>query len=323
MLLSVLGIDVAKLKFNVCLLGEDGKLRHRVFPNTAAGFSALAAWLVKQRVERVHACLEATGTYSEALATDLFDSGHVVSLVNPAALKSFAGAQLSRTKTDRVDAALIARFCLTQQPGAWTPAAPQARELQALVRRLDALIEIHTGELNRLSSGATSAAVQASIRSVIKSLEKEIKRTEALIKKQINNHPQLKAEAALLLSIPGIGEATTARLLAEINFYQYESGRQVAAFAGLVPRLRQSGSSERGRARLSKTGSPRIRHALYFPAVTAMRCSPLIKAWAKGLRERGKCEMQIIGAVMRKLVQIAYGVLKSGKPYDPLYAQKA
>lgn len=323
MLLSILGIDVAKLKFDVCLLRADGKLRHRVFPNTAAGFIELAAWLLKQQTGRVHACMEATGTYSEALATYLFDASHLVSLVNPAAIKSFAGAQLSRTKTDRVDAALIARFCLTQQPAEWSPPAPEVRELQALVRRLESLIEIHTGELNRLSSGVTSAAVRASIRSLIKSLEKEIKRTEQLIKKQINNHPQLKADAELLLSIPGIGAATTARLLAEINFHQYESARQVAACTGLVPRLRQSGSSLRGRARLSKVGSPRIRHALYFPAVTAIRCSPLIKAWAQGLRERGKCEMQIIGAVMRKLIHIAYGVLKSGKPYDPLYAQKA
>ena len=323
MLQSVLGIDVAKLKFNVCLLHEDGKLRHRVFPNTTAGFIELAVWLLKYQVERVHACLEATGTYSEALATYLFEASHLVSLVNPAAIKSFAGAQLSRTKTDKADAELIARFCLTQQPGAWTPAAPEVRELQALVRRLDSLIEIHTAELNRLSSGGTSAAVQASIKSLIKSLEKEIKGTERLIKKQINNHPQLKAEAELLVSIPGIGEATTARLLAEINFQQYESARAVAAFAGLVPRLRQSGSSVRGRARLSKTGSPRIRRALYFPAVTAIRCSALMKAWAQGMRERGKCEMQIIGAVMRKLLHLAYGVLKSGKPYDPLYAQKA
>ena len=326
MLLSVLGIDVAKLKFNVCLLREDGKLRHRVFANTAAGFIELAEWLVKQKVERVHACLEATGTYSEALATYLFDAGHLVSVVNPAAVKSFAGAQLSRTKTDKVDAELIARFCHTQQPAQWSPPAPEVRELQALVRRLESLIEIRTAELNRLGAGVTSAAVQASIRSVIKSLDKEIKRTEQLIKEQIKNHPQLKADGKLLLSIPGIGEATMARLLAEINFHQYENARSVAAFSGLVPRLRQSGSSVRGRARLSKMGAPRIRQALYFPAVTAIRCNPVIKGWAQGLRERGKCEMQIIGAVMRKLIHLAYGVIKSGTPYDPhdpLYAQKA
>jgi transposase len=323
MYLHILGVDVAKLKFNVCLIREDGKLRHRVFANTEAGFSQLSEWLVKNNVTQVHACLEATGTYSEALATYLFDAGQLVSLVNPAATKAYAGAQLSRTKTDKVDAELIARFCFTQKPPLWKPAAPEVRELQALVRRLDSLIEMHTMEVNRLSSGVSTTEVRDSIESLISHLDEQIVRTEKLIRKQINNHPQLKAERDLLLSIPGLGEATVSRLISEINFHQYESAREVAAFAGLVPRLRESGKSVRGRARLSKTGTPRIRRSLYFPAVTALRCNPVIKAWASGLRKRGKCEMQIIGAVMRKLLHLAYGVLKSGKPYDPLHAQNA
>ncbi len=323
MYLHPLGIDVAKLKFNVCLIREDGKLRHKVFANTATGFTQLTTWLSANHVEQLHACLEATGTYSEALATYLFDAGQRVSVVNPAAIKAYAGCQLSRTKTDKVDAALIARFCLTQQPPLWTPLAPELRTLQALVRRLDSLIEMHTMEHNRLVAGAVDALVQHSLEEHLTYLEAQSKRTENLIKEHINSHPHLKAERDLLLSIPGIGEATTARLLAEIDFQQYESARSVAAFTGLVPRLRQSGTSVRGRARLSKVGSPRIRHALYFPAVTAIRCNPTIKAWAKELRERGKCEMQIIGAVMRKLIHLAYGVLKTGKPYDPLHTQNA
>lgn len=321
--LLALGIDIAKLKFNVCLVREDGRLRHKVFANTAAGFSQLSAWLTANHVPQVHACIEATGTYGEALATYLAGAGQRVSLINPAAIKSYAGCQLSRTKTDKVDAEMIARFCLTQNPPVWTPLAPEIRHLQALVRRLDALIEMRTMEQNRLSSGATVVEVEASIKAVITSLEEQIKSTEQLIKARINDHPALQAHRDLLLSIPGIGEATTARLLAEIDFQQYESARSVAAFTGLVPRLRQSGTSVRGKARLSKVGSPRIRHALYFPAVTAIRCNPVVRAWAKGLRERGKCEMQIIGAMMRKLIHLAYGVLKTGKPYDPLYAQKA
>jgi transposase len=182
---------------------------------------------------------------------------------------------------------------------------------------------MHTMELNRLSSGVSTTEVKHSIESMINHLEEQIKRTEKLIGKHINNHPQLKADRDLLLSIPGLGEATIARLMSEINFHQYESARQVAAFAGLVPRLRESGKSVRGRPRLSKMGMPRIRRSLYFPAITALRCNPVIKVWASGLRERGKCEMQIIGAVMRKLIHLAFGVLKSGKPYDPLYAQNA
>jgi transposase len=103
---------------------------------------------------------------------------------------------------------------------------------------------------------------------------------------------------------------------------QYKSARQVAAFAGLVPRERQSGSSVRGRVRLSKIGNARLRKALYFPAVTALRCSPFFQAWAEGLRQRGKSKMAVIGAAMRKLVHLAYGVLKTGRPFDPEWCQK-
>jgi transposase len=108
-----------------------------------------------------------------------------------------------------------------------------------------------------------------------------------------------------------------------VDITQYASARQVAAYAGLVPRERRSGSSVRGRTRLSKIGNARLRRALYFPAITALRCSEFFQAWAKGLRERGKCKMSVIGAAMRKLIHAAYGVLKTGKPFDPQWAQNA
>jgi transposase len=155
-------------------------------------------------------------------------------------------------------------------------------------------------------------------------LQTQIKRTEELIRKHINEHPTLKQQSALLDSIPGIAESTAAHILAEMtDITQYKSARQVAAYADLVPRERQSGSSLKGRARLSKIGNARLRHALYFPAITALRCSPFIKAWAKSLQERGKCKMTVICAVMRKLIHIAYGVLKHGKPFDPEWAESA
>ena len=319
---SVLGIDIAKEKFNVCLINPEGKSRHKVFVNTAAGFEQLAEWLNKQGIERVHACLEATGTYGEALALFLHEAGHRVSVVNPAAIKAYAAAQLSRTKTDKVDAALIASFCVTQQPAAWTPPAPEVHALQALVRRLEALTEMRVAEANRLPT-ITVALVKASVEEHLAYLDEQISRTEKLIQEHIKDHPDLKRQSELLDSIPGVGVATAAVLLAEIvDVKQYTSARQVAAFAGLVPRLRESGKSVRGRARLSKIGTPRLRRALYFPAITALRCSPLFRQWADRLRQRGKCKMAVIGAAMRKLVHLAYGVLKTGKPFDPEWAQK-
>jgi transposase len=319
-----LGIDIAKLKFNACLIKLDGKLKHKVFPNNEAGFEHLREWLAKQGVERVHACLEATGTYGEALSLFLHQAGHIVSVVNPAAVKAFAQSRLSRTKTDKVDAELIARFTQAQAPPAWTPLPAEVRELQALVRRLESLIEMRVMEENRLSSGITVEVVRRSVEELLKHLNTQIKRTEELIRKHINNHPTLKQQSQLLDSIPGIGEATAALLLSEItDIKQYGSARQVAAYAGLVPRERQSGSSVRGRTRLSKIGNARLRRALYFPAVTALRCSPFFQQWAEGLRQRGKCKMSVICAVMRKLVHLAYGVLKNGKPFDPEWIKSA
>ncbi len=320
---SVLGIDIAKAKFDACLLLPDGRLSRKVFPNTAAGHELLTRWLGQHTAEPVHAGLEATGTYGAALALYLHAQQHVVSLINPAAIKAFAASRLTRSKTDRVDASLIARFCATQHPAVWRPPAVEVQELQGLVRRLEALIEMRTMERNRLSAGETLAAVRASIEAHLNYLKQEIGQTERLIQQHIRQHTALHAQLVLLLSIPGIGVATAALLLAEINFAAFDNARQVAAFVGLVPRLRQSGSSVRGRSRLSKVGSSRVRHALYFPAVTALRCNPAMRQWADGLRARGKCEMQIIGAVMRKLVHLAFGVLKAGRPYDPTFAERA
>jgi transposase len=321
--LPALGIDIAKLKFNVCLLSSSGKLKHKVFANTAAGFQQLAAWLVKQKPERVHVCMEATGAYGEALALDLHHAGHTVSVVNPAAIKAFAGSRLSRTKTDKVDAELIARFCVAQQPPAWAPPLPEVRELQALVRRLEALTEMRVAEQNRLEAIITVETVRSSIEQHIGYLDQQIKQTRAAIRQHVNRHPGLRRQSELLDSIPGIAETTASTILAEItDITHYQSARQVAAYAGLVPRERHSGSSVRGRTRLSKIGNARLRRALYFPAITALRCSPFFKAWAAGLRQRGKCEMCVIGAAMRKLIHLAYGVLKTGHPFDPEWRQK-
>jgi transposase len=192
------------------------------------------------------------------------------------------------------------------------------------VRRLESLQEMRVMEENRLSSGITVDAVRQSVEEHLSYLNEQIKHTESLIRNHINNHPTLKQQSQLLDSIPGIAETTAVLLLAEVtDITQYRSARQVAAYAGLVPRERQSGSSVRGRTRLSKIGNARLRRALYFPALTALRCSPFFQAWAEGLLKRGKSKMSIICAVMRKLLHVAYGVLKNGKEFDPQWAKSA
>jgi transposase len=316
---AVLGIDVAKAKFVVALLRPDGKVRHKSCANTVAGVAELATWLTRQQVAHVHATLEATGTYGDALATWLHDAGHVVSVVNPSIIHAYARTTLARSKTDRIDAELIARFTATQTPPPWTPPAPEIRQLQALVRRLDALQGMRTQELNRLAAGVTVDDVRASIEAIIASLDAQIAHVQQLIRDHLDQYPGLRAQRDLLTTIPGIGEATAAILIAELFDKRYRSARPAAAFAGLVPRIVESGTL-RGRSRLSKLGPGRLRKALYFPAIAALRFNPTIRAIHTRLHAAGKPSMVIIGAAMRKLIHLAYGVLKSGRAYEPTCA---
>lgn len=315
-MISILGIDMAKAKFQVALRSPEGKLRQKSCPNTTTGFKELGAWLTRHGVTQVHACLEATGTFGEALATWLYDAGHAVSVVNPAVIHAYARAQLRRTKTDALDAALIADYAATQQPALWAPAPPEVRQLQALVRRLDALYAMRTQETNRLAAGVDVAEVQASIEAVLARLDEQVAQVRQLIREHIDRHPPLRQQQALLTSIPGIGEATATVLMAELFAKRYASAKQAVAFAGLAPRIRESGTL-RGRTRLSKIGSSRVRKALYFPALTAIRHNPTIRAVRSRLHAAGKPPMVIVGAAMRKLIHVAYGVLKSGRAYDP------
>jgi transposase len=318
--METLGIDIAKATYVVSLRRADQKRRDKRFANTDEGHAALLAWLARYARGPVHACLEATGTYGEAVATALVDAGHRVSLVNPAAVQAFAQSQLRRTKTDAVDAVVIADFCAAHQPPAWQPWPREVRELQGLIRRRDAVLDMLTQEKNRLAAGGLIAAVASSLTRHIAVLEAELAALDAAISHHVDTHPGLRHQRDLLVTIPGIGATTAARLLAECRaITAFDSARAYAAFAGLVPRDAQSGT-RRGRPRLSKLGSSRLRLALYFPALTAMRHNPPLALFAARLAAAGKHKMTIVAAVMRKLLHIAYGVLKHQRPFDPSLA---
>lgn len=312
----VLGIDVAKAKLDVALRLPEGKLRSKVVENTPAGFAVLTAWLAKHEVRELHVCMEATGTYWEAVAEFLADAGHRVSVVNPAQIKAFGMASGIRTKTDPVDARLIAAFCVAQQPAPWQAPTSALRELRALVIRRQALDAMRTQERNRLLVARES--VRPGIATHLAYLEQAILDIEAVIHTKIDDDPGLKEQAALLDSIPGIGDQTVPVLLA---YYggptRFNHAREAAAFAGLDPRQHLSGSSVRGKPRMSKQGHALLRKALYMPAMVATSRT----AWGKRFRQRlaaaGKAPMVILGAMMRKLVYVAHGILKSGQPFNP------
>jgi transposase len=314
----VIGADIAKKKFDVACLME-GKFKHKVFTNDAVGFADFVAWFSSLCGDvSPLICMEATGSYSLPLADYLVNHDFSVSLVNPAKIHAFAKSELSRAKTDKADAKLIARYALMTQPPLWIPPPANIRELQALVRRVEHLLEMIQMEQNRLETA--DASTQLSITNVLNTLETELKSTRKAIKDHIDNNPDLKQRSDLLETIPGIGEACIAHLLLALSEHHgFTHAKQVAAFAGLAPVLRESGQW-RGNTHISKTGDSALRKVLYMPALCAKRYNPVILVFWDRLQSNGKNGKAITCAAMRKLIHIAFGVIKSGKPFDPNYA---
>jgi transposase len=292
-----------------------------VFPNSPRGWQQLHTWLRRWESGSVHVCLEATGIYGEGLARFLYGAGHTVSIVNPLRVHAYARSELKRNKTDSLDASVIARFCHAQRPMKWEPLAQERQEFQDLVRHLQSLRRRRLEEENRLETAAVrTARVGASIRKLCRQLEREMGAFQKLVAEHLRRNPELLREHQLLTSIPGIGEWTALRLLAEIPLLSRFPGvRQVVAYAGLNPALRDSGTSLHGPTHLSKLGNAEVRAILYLPALVALRYNPRIAALRQRLREKQKHHRLILGAAMRKLLHLAYGVLRSGKPFDPSY----
>jgi transposase len=283
---AVLGIDIAKQKFDAALI-VDGKTKHKTCKNLAEGFEILMLWLEKQGIGKVHACMEATGSYGEDLAIYLHEAGHTVSIVNPARIKGFAQSELLRTKTDKIDAALIARFCLAMKPDLWIPPSPEVRFLRALVRRVDSLIDMRSQEKNRLST--THESVIHLIKEHIAYLDQEIEEIRRQIADQIEQNPLLKQKKDLLDSIPGLGKATIPHLLAELDdMDKFNHVRELVAFIGLAPKETLSGSSIKGKPRLCKIGHVRLRKALYMPALVSIQCNPVMIAFYNRLKKKAR-----------------------------------
>ena len=312
-----IGIDIAKDSFQACLLRGTSKPLSKQFANAAAGFAKLLRWVQHQAPEAVaHYCLEATGTYSQPLALFLAEADQKVSVVNAFRVKHAALAQGSGNKTDKADALVIARYCQSQNPPLWRLATQEVRVLVALLRRLDTLEASRLQEHNRLCEALVLPMVAASLKKSLAFLDAEIAAIEAQIQEHIDQHPSLKADQELLESIPGIGALTARRILSELpDVDQFDNAQAAAAYAGLNPSEYRSGTSVRKRTRLSKRGNARLRRALYFPAVTAIRCNPVVKALYERLIAKGKPRMVAIGAAMRKLLMLAYGVLKSQRAF--------
>jgi transposase len=236
-----------------------------------------------------------------------------VSIINPAQIKDFSRGLGVRTKTDGVDSFVIARYGALLKPVAWQPPSPEIRVLRALLARREAIAQDLQRELKRLEKAdatETCTLIRQSIDDSIDFLRKQLAKLQQDIDNHVDRHPDLRRDMELLTSIPAVGRQTGTNLLAIVQGHRFDSAEQLAAYLGLVPVEKQSGSSVLGRTRLSKAGPPRIRAILYMPAVVATKYNPHVKTVYDRLVARGKAKMAALGAAMRKLVHLSLASLK-------------
>lgn len=314
-----LGIDISKAKLDVALLQPNDKFKSKVFANDAPGFRALLQWLlnhVADARQSLHSCMEATSSYHEALACFLSEQALVVSVLNPLLVKRFAEANRLRNKTDGGDAKCLALFCKNTRPERWQAPSVAERTLQALVARLDTLQAMRQAESNRLEVAHSSVADL--VRQVINDLDKAIVKIKEQIASIIGDDPDLKQRAVLLHSIPGLGDKSIPQLLAYIGRPErFKSVKALIAYAALTPLIQQSGVSLNKRRGTHPLGHQELKRVLYFPAMVAGRYNPLVAPFWARLKAQNKPGKVIVVACMHKLLAIAYGVLRSGKPFDP------
>ena len=320
-----MGIDVAKATFDFCLLSStESCLWRGQFSNDAHGIARFLAQLPapSRKPAQIHFALEATGVYGKALVAALHQAGLAVSVLNPAQVKYFAFSVLRRTKNDTVDAEIIARFCRERKPLATRPLRPSEEQLKVLVHERESRVGEQTRERNRAKKDpfqiARPTLISRQRQQRLKQLDKEIAQLDAAIDSLIASDESLSNQSQLLCSIPGIAAVTAAKLLSELAGKEFQSARQLAAYAGLTPAEFRSGYFLYGKTHLSKIGNAFLRKALFLPAAVARRwCKPL-QAWIAMLEGRKLHHPAIRGAIMGKVLHIAFGVLKHQKPFNPL-----
>ena len=308
------GIDISKDVFDV----YDSKSGHYQYSNDEKGFR-----LFKKSITIDHWCvMEATGCYHQQLAIYLFDNGLRVSVINPLIIKRFIQMKLNQVKTDKSDAKMICRYGEEQALDLWSPEPGyivESKTLQGVVRLY---FKQRTALKNTLHAMSTSkrgkGKLMRSIVRQLKSLDKEIKLLESEIEKLIRaNEKELYTR---LNTIPGIGRKTAMLLIVCTNgFRDFESSRQLSSYFGLAPNERSSGSSVRGKSRISKMGDPLVRNHLFLCSFTACVHNPQCKALYDRIVLKGKSKKLALIAVCNKLIKQAYGIAKSGLDYDRNY----
>lgn len=304
---AFVGIDMAKRTFDVCLQPD---AKPCSLDNDADGIA-----LLLQRLPEPGTCLvvvESTGGYHRPLVAELASAGHHVAVANPRQVRDFAKGHGILAKTDRIDAAVIARFGQQVRPRIVEPAQARQAVLEQLVTRRRQLIDLRTAEKNRLET-TTVPAVRRSIEAVLELLQRQVEQVDQLILEQIESDDDWNAKSQLLTSVPGVGKTTSAALLAELPELGQLNRQEIAALVGVAPFNRDSGEF-RGR-RMVWGGRSDVRKTLYMASFVAMRFNPKIKRFAQRLKAAGKPFKVVITPCMRKLLVILNTMVKTNTPW--------
>jgi transposase len=316
---SVAGIDVSAKKLDVaCLKGKERPIFAQ-FEQSPAGHRKLVAYLKKRGTEAV--VMEATGIYYLDAAMALSRADVPVSVINPRSAHHFAEAMLQHSKTDRIDAALLAEYAQRMDLTLWQPPREDWLELRDIARRINQLIGMRTAEKNRLhtlkAQRHTSRTLIAEVEAHIEMLEASIQRLTDSALALIEDDTDLVRYRSCLIAAKGIADASAVTLIGELCLLPGDlRSAQVSRYAGMDVRLTESGSSVGKPGRLSKVGNTYLRAALHMPALNLVRYDERAKAHYEALIGRGKEKMQALCAVQRKMLTGLWACMKTGQPFD-------
>lgn len=309
------GVDIAKDKFDANLLYKDKPIK-KTFNNTKNGIIQFHNWINKH-TSNTWVCLESTGHYGEQLAEFLYKNMVRVSMVNPMPIKQFIKLRLTRNKNDAVDARMIREFAEIYKPRIFQPRPNEQKILRELIQLLDTLKKQKIKLNNQLDALQTSEA-KKEFKNIIRMIDRKEKYLEKKINDTVNKYESLSESINSLTEIKGIGKLSAYRIMAYLpDVNNFNSAKQLAAYVGVSPRQCESGRYK-GKTRMSKFGNAKLRNALYMPALVAKCFNEPLQPFVKRLEKNGLAPKAIIGAVMRKLIHIIYGMLKNKQPFNKL-----
>jgi len=325
---QVTGIDVAQHELVVCLgrLNEDLSTQlygHKVFPNTSKGFVSLVQWVEKSgMVGRF--VMEATGVYHESLAYFLAEKGYPVSIVLPNKISNYFRTLAVKTITDKTAAEAITQFGLERNLDNWEPPKGIYKKLRQLTRERDQVVETRTVAKNQLHAEISEAYPNKTslerTKKLIAFLDKQEKEITQELQQLLRDDPEMKKLLVILCSLPGIGLLTAVTVLAETNgFDLIRNKRQLTSYAGLDVREKQSGTSVKGKPKISKKGNRHLRKAMHMPALAAIRHDERFKAVFARLVSKHGIKMKAAVAVQRKLLELMFTLYKNKTMYDKNY----